>query len=78
MPIWNAVKGIRHEHEVNRPWRKLVETVGITFHEVAIHRPGRHQAMSRKLQNLPVDVDREDVAGDLRHWQGEPAVSEPA
>src|SRR5262245_6751894 len=74
-PIGDTMKGIRHEYEVNGPSCKSIDVIGITLQEVAIHCPSRRQPMSRKLQKVAVDVDRVNVACNLRHRQGEPAIS---
>ena len=72
--IGNAVKCVRHQHEISRPTHVPGELVGVAFHELAICRAGRGEAIPGRLQHVPVDVDCDDGSSDLRHWQRKPAI----
>jgi len=69
------VERIRHENEVGGSRRKPCELVGVTLCELAIGNAAFAETMARHLQQTRVDVDGDDVAGDLGDLQREPAVA---
>ena len=74
-PIRNTVKGIRQEYEVGGSGNQFRKLVGIAGYKVAIRHGAFGEAMTRHLQQVPVDVDRNHVTRDLGDLQGKPAVA---
>jgi hypothetical protein len=70
----------RHEthwrgKQLSRSRRETGELVGISFHKVAVGGTALSETMARDIQQIPVDIDRNDVSRDLCNLQRKPTVA---
>jgi len=72
--IRNTVEGIRHEDEVNRSARETGKLIGIAREKLAVAHATFFKARAGDFQQSLINVDSDDVPGDLGNLQGEPAV----
>ena len=68
------MEGVRHENEVNRSARESGKLIGIDRQKLAGGHATFFKARARDLQQSLINVDSDDVPGDLGNLQGEPAV----
>jgi hypothetical protein len=73
--VGNAVKGIRHKHEVGGPPRKGGNFIGVAPDVVAVCYTAFGQPLLRHRQQAAVNVDCDDVARDFGDLERKPAIT---
>ncbi len=73
--VGDAMKGIRHEYEIDRRGDERGDIIGVAGGEVAIRDAALAQTVAGHSQQVLVDVDRDHPPHDLGDLQREPAVT---
>ena len=68
------MKGVCHEHKVNRLCCEICQIVSVTRYEIAISHAALFKTVARHFQQISVNVDCDDVMRDFGNLQGKPAI----
>lgn len=73
--IRNAMKGVRHEYEIDLTLRQRDEPVGVPQPKLAIGDAAFLEPRPRHLEERRIDIDGNHLPCDLSNLQREPAIA---